>query len=72
MAFDSLFIQTGQTPPRGTLAKVQKIKPSAQNAKYNKATPLVFGTPYRRVYRDPEGLYATLHGQKVRVYMVEN
>ena len=72
MAFDKLFIQTGATPPRGFVVKVEVVKTSAEYAKRKGATLLTFGKPYRRVYRDDSGFYVNLHGHKARAYMVEN
>jgi hypothetical protein len=72
MAYDKLFIETGATPPRGSIVKVEIVRPSAHNAKHNGATIMAFGNPYRRVYQDDSGLYVFLHGRKARAYMVEN
>jgi len=70
-----LFIQTGITPPRGHSVKASIVKPSRNNQFRNKATPLVFGTPYRRVYRDnstdPYTLFAIVDGKRAKVFMQE-
>ena len=72
MAYDKLFIETGSTPPRGSVVTVEMVRPSPHNAKHNGATLLAFGNPYRRVYQDTSGLYVILNGRKARAYMVEN
>jgi hypothetical protein len=72
MAYDRLFIQTGMTPPRGDVVTCEKVAPSAHNRRYNGATPLITGNPYRRVYQDSDGLYIKLHGRKTRVFQVSN
>lgn len=72
MAYRNLFIQTGQTPPRGFTAPAELIRPSKHNEKYNGATVFVTGNPYRRVYRDSEGFYVNRYGNKCRVFQIEN
>ena len=69
---NKIFIETGQTPPRGSVFTVELIKPSPHNAKHNGATLLAFGKPYRRVYQDKTGFFVVMNGRKARAYMVEN
>ena len=66
-----LFIQTGQTPPRGHIVTSDLIRPSENNRKKNNATVFVTGSPYRRVYRDAEGMFINVKGDKRRVFQVE-
>jgi hypothetical protein len=64
---NKLFIQTGQTPPRGNIVEVRIVRPSEKDTK-NK-TILVTGNPYRRVYQDSEGYYINFYGSKCRAFM---
>lgn len=67
---ESLFVQTGATPPRGIILGVRKDNPSKSHEKYNGATVLVTTeSRYRRVYRDKNGLYVILHGRKCPAYL---
>ena len=61
-----LFVQTGATPPRGHISKVRVVEPSAKDA--NK-TILVVDNPYRRVYKDDEGMYVNYFGKKCRAFL---
>ena len=73
MAYRKLFIQTGQTPPRGFIVNAELSRPSVSNTVKNGATVYVYGNPYRRVYRDKSGhLYVNMNGQKAPCFIAQD
>ena len=64
-----LFVQTGATPPRGHISTVRVVKPSAKDANKDNKTLLVVDNPYRRVYKDGEGMYVNYFGKKCRAFL---
>lgn len=64
---DRLFIQTGATPPRGVMADVRVSKRLGKRGEGT--TLLVTGSPYRRVYKDSDGLWIKWFGSKCRVFL---
>ena len=73
MAYGKLFIQTGQTPPRGFVVNAELNRPSVNNAINNGATVYIYGNPYRRVYRDKsDSLYVIINGQKTPCFIARD
>lgn len=56
-------------PLSKTRAATFKLRDVVQPKSNRKATPYVFGAPYRRVYEDKDGLFITWFGNRKTVLL---